>query len=123
MEDHAAQPTAPEMPAALEVRAALEAPAAPIVVPRARRRLKIAVSLAVVVAGPSLSLYGQEVVETAYAPATRAGDDLAKIKQALQQGSDKTDKLARELNMGLALRLRAGVASGCAGSVTCAAGD
>jgi hypothetical protein len=123
MEDHAAQPTAPETPAALEARAALEAPAAPIVVPRARRRLKIAVSLAVVVAGPSLSLYGQEVVETAYAPATRAGDDLAKIKQVLQQESDKTDKLARELNTGLALRLRAGVASGCAGSVTCAAGD
>ncbi|MEA2916986.1 MAG: hypothetical protein QOJ15_9067 [Bradyrhizobium sp.] len=135
MEDHVAQPTAPEapivtrrplrrrQPTAPETPAALEAPAAPIVIPRARRRLKIAVSLVVVVAGLLLLLYGQEVAENVYPPATRAGDDLAQvkqalqqerdktdkltadlaqIKQALQQESDKTDKLARELNTGLA---------------------
>src|SRR5580693_1142344 len=91
MEDHAAQPTAPETPAALA------APAAPIVVPRARRRLKIAVFLVVVVALLLLLLYGQEVAETVYAPATRAGDDLAQVKHALQQERDKTDKLAMDL--------------------------
>jgi hypothetical protein len=109
VEDHVGQPTAPEVPivtrrprrrrqpTAPETLAALEAPAAPIAVPRARRGLKIAASLVVVVAGLLLLLYGQEVAETVYAPATLAGDDLAQVKHALQQERDKTDKLAMDL--------------------------
>jgi hypothetical protein len=109
VEDHVAQTTAPaapivtrrprrrRQPTAPETRAALEAPAAPIVVPRARRGLEIAASLVMVVAGLLLLLYGQEVAETVYAPATRAGDDLAQVKHALQQERDKTDKLAMDL--------------------------
>ena len=78
------------------------APEAPIVVPRARRPPKIAVSLVVVVAGLLLLLYGREVAEIVYSPATRAGDDLAQVKQALQQERDKTEKLVGELTTSLA---------------------
>jgi hypothetical protein len=90
VEDLASKPTASE------------APAAPIVVPRARRLPKIAVSLVVVVAGVLLLLYGREVAEIVYSPATRAGDDLAQVKQALQQDRDKTQKLVGELTTDLA---------------------
>ena len=90
MEDLAGQPTAPE------------APAAPIVVPRVRRPPKIAVSLVVVVAGLLLLLYGREVAEVVSSPATWAGDDLAQVKQALQQDLDKTQKLVGELTTDLA---------------------
>jgi uncharacterized protein len=97
------RPTAPEAPIVTRRPrrqrrpTAPEASAAPIAIPRGRRRLKIAVSLVVVVAGLLLLPHGQEVAETVYAPATRAGHDLAQVKQALQQQSDKTDKLTADL--------------------------
>jgi hypothetical protein len=103
VEDHVAQPKAPEAPIVTRRprrQRQPTAPAVPIVIPRARRRLKIAVARGVVVAGLGLLLYGQEVVEVVenvYPPATRAGDDLAQVKQALQQESDKTDKLTADL--------------------------
>ena len=56
----------------------------------------------VVVTGLLLLLYGREVTEIVYAPATPAGDDLAQVKQALQQDRDKTEKLAGELTTTLA---------------------
>jgi hypothetical protein len=108
VEDHVAQTTAPEAPIVTRRprrRRQPTAPETPIVVPRTRRRLKIAVSLVVVVAGLLLLLYGQEVVEVVenvYPPATRAGDDLAQVKYALQQERDKTEKLAGELTTTLA---------------------
>ena len=53
-------------------------------------------------AGLLLLLYGREVAEIVYSPATRAGDDLAQVKQALQQQRDKTEKLVGELTTTLA---------------------
>jgi septal ring factor EnvC (AmiA/AmiB activator) len=111
VEDHVAQPTAPDgsivtlRPRRRRRPRAPKTPAASIVVARTRRRLKIAVSLFVVVAGLLLLLYGQEVVEVVenvYSPATRAGDDLAQVKQALQQERDKTEKLVGDLTTDLA---------------------
>ena len=55
-----------------------------------------------VVAGRLLLLYGWEVAEIVYSPATRAGDDLAQVKQAPQQECDKTEKLVGDLTAGLA---------------------
>jgi hypothetical protein len=78
VEDLPAQQTAPQAPIVIRRprrQRRPTAPEAPIVISCARRRLKIAVSLFVMVAGLLLLPYGQEIAETVYAPATRAGDD------------------------------------------------
>ena len=82
----AARPTAP-----------LEAPAD---TRDAWRWLKIGAIAASVVAGAASGwFYRGEVanVEMTIPPAAQAGDDLAEVKQALQQERDKAEKLAREL--------------------------
>ena len=69
----------------------------PTVTRRPRRWLKIAASLAALVAGAWL--YSREAaknIEMPFPPATRADDISAQAKQALQQDRDKTEKLAGE---------------------------
>jgi hypothetical protein len=64
------------------------------------RWLKIAaIAASVTAVAASGWLYRGEVanVEMTILPATQAGDDLAEVKQALQQERDKAEKLAREL--------------------------
>jgi hypothetical protein len=67
---------------------------------RVRQWLKIAASAASLVAvAAGWWLYSSEVanhVEMTIPPATRASDDLAQVKQALQRERDMADKLARE---------------------------
>ncbi len=91
----AARSTAPE---AVRPTASLEAPAD---TRGAWRWPKIAaIAASVVAVGAGGWLYRGEVanhVEMAIPPATQAGDDLAEVKQALQQERDKAEKLAREL--------------------------
>src|SRR5216683_2169666 len=92
---NAARPTAPEA----------ERPTAPLEAPtdtrRARWWLKIApITACLVAVAAGWWLYRSEVtnpVEMTIPPATLAGDDLAQVKQALQQEHDKAEKLAREL--------------------------
>jgi hypothetical protein len=76
-------------------------PGAPSDIRRARRWLKIALIAACLVAvAAGWWLYRSEIanhVEMTIPPATLAGDDLAQIKQVLQQERDKAEKLAREL--------------------------
>jgi hypothetical protein len=53
-----------------------------------------------VVSAAGWSLYGGDLasdVGLTIPPATRAGDDLAQVRQALEQERDKSEKLAREL--------------------------
>jgi hypothetical protein len=92
---NAARPTAPEA----------ERPTAPLEAPtdtrRARWWLKIApITACLVAVAAGWWLYRSEVtnpVEMTIPPATLAEDDLAQVKQALQQERDKAEKLAREL--------------------------
>jgi Skp family chaperone for outer membrane proteins len=81
----AARPTAP-----------LEAPAD---TRGAWRWLKIAaIAASVIAVAASGWLYrGEANVEMTIPPATQAGDDLAEVRQALQQERDNAEKLAREL--------------------------
>jgi hypothetical protein len=76
---------------------------APTVTRRPRRWLKIAASLAALVAGAWL--YSREAaknIEMPFSPATRADDNSAQAKQAPQQDRDKTEKLVGELTTDLA---------------------
>jgi hypothetical protein len=76
---------------------------APTVTRRPRRWLKIAASLAALVAGAWL--YSREAaknIEMPFSPATRADDNSAQAKQAPQQDRDKTEKLVGELTKDLA---------------------
>jgi hypothetical protein len=85
---------ADDKPATTVPPTALEAPT----VTRRPRWLKIAASLAVLVAGAWL--YSREAaknIETSFPPAIRADDNSAQVKQALQQDRNKTEKLAGEL--------------------------
>jgi hypothetical protein len=78
-------------------------PTAPTGNRRVQRWLEMASLAACLVAGAAgWWLYRSEVdnrVEMAIQPSTRAGDDLAQVKQALQQERDKAEKLGRELAM------------------------
>ena len=79
------------------------APEAPTVTRRPRRWLKIAASVAALVAGAWL--YSREVTKNVERPlpsATRDDDNFAQVKQAPQQDRDKTEKLAGELTTTLA---------------------
>ena len=90
----AARSTAPE---AARPTAPLEAPAD---TRGAWWWLKIAaIAASVIAVAASGWLYRGEVanVEMTIPPATQAGDDLAEVKQALQQERDKAEKLARDL--------------------------
>src|SRR5438445_5478138 len=90
---------ADDKPATTVPPTALEAPT----VTRRPRWLKIAASLAALVAGAWL--YSREAaknIEMPFPPATRADDNAAQAKQASQQERDKTEKLAGELTTALA---------------------
>jgi hypothetical protein len=76
-------------------------PVAPIGDRRVQRWFEMALFAVCLVAGAAgWWLYGSKVdnrVDMPLPPATRAGDDLAQVKQALQQERDKAEKLGGEL--------------------------